>query len=169
MNITGKTVNRLAKRSFWILSAKVAIFAIAIVSGATISVTTRNYQSQVGSAIQVASNLVATDKGFSLAASSSSSAGTSCTLPVIFNPTPRNASTVITAGHMVYDVQVNSTNNSPPSVKLNVTLVLAGTTYGPLCIQDTGVPVNGQTIDCKFDVGAPPLPTPPYTFKVTVG
>jgi hypothetical protein len=167
MTLSRRALDRLTKRSFWILSVKAVILTVAIVSGASITVTTRNYQSQVGSALQVASTLIATDKGFSLASSSSSSAGTSCTTPVLFSTTPGIASTGITSGHMVYDVQVNSTGSSPPSAKFNVTLVLAGTTYGPLCIQDNGAPINGQTIDCKFDVGLS-LPAPPYTFKVTV-
>lgn len=164
---TGKVLARLSRRTFWILLVKVSLLTVAIAAGATISVTSLNYQSELGSVQQVASNLIAIDKGFTLATSTISSAGTSCTTPVIFSPIPGIASTGIASGHLFYDVQVNSTTGAQVSQKFNVTLVLASTTYGPLCIQTPSSPQNGQTIDCKYDVGTT-LPTAPYTFKVTV-
>lgn len=164
---TGKALAHLSRRTFWILLAKVSLLTVAIAAGATISVTSLKYQSELASVQQVASNLIATDKGFTLTTSTISSSGTSCATPVIFGASPGTASTGVTSGHLFYDVQVNSTTGAPVSQKFNVTLVLAGTTYGPLCIQTPSSPQNGQTIDCKYDVGTA-LPTAPYTFKVTV-
>jgi hypothetical protein len=156
-----------AKRVSWILFVKVALSLAVIVYAASISVTTTTYQAEIGSAVKVANNLLATDKGFTLAGSGSSATGTSCSSPIIFGGSPGTANIAITASHLVYDVQVNSTTSAPVSTKFNVTLVLASTTYGPLCIQTPASPANGQTIDCKFDVGTT-LPASPYTFKVTV-
>ncbi len=140
---------------------------VILVSAASISLTTNNFQAEFGSVFKVASNLLATDKGFSLAILGSLAAGTSCSSPITFGPTPGTANTAITAGHLVYDVQVNSTAGALPSTKYNVTLVLAQNTYGPLCIATPASPVNGQTVDCKFDIGMT-LPASPFAFKVTV-
>lgn len=120
---------------------------------------------QVGGVIQVANTLFATDKGFTVAGSTLSA--TSCAVPVVFLTTPQTANTNITAGHLVYDVQVNSTSSSPLGKSLNVTLVLSGTTYGPVCIKTAASPLVG-TIDCKLDIGSSTLPPSPYTFKVSI-
>jgi len=161
-------LSRLIGRGSWVFAAKLLLSLVAIVFAASISVTSSTYQAEIGSAVSVANNLVATDKGFTLAGSGASAAGTSCSSPIIFSGSPGTANTNITGGDLVYDVQVNSTTNAPVNSKFNVTLVLASTTYGPLCIQTPASPANGQTIDCKFDVGTS-LPPSPYTFKVTVG
>lgn len=155
------------RRVSLILFVKVVLSLTVLVYAVSISVTTSTYQAEIGSLVKVANNLLATDKGFTLAASGSSATGTSCSSPIIFGGSPGTANTAITGGHLVYDVQVNSTTNAPVSTKFNVTLVLASTTYGPLCIQTPASPANGQTIDCKFDVGTT-LPSSPYSFKVTV-
>jgi len=157
----------LGRRVSWILLVKIVLSLAVLVYAASISVTTTTYQAEIGSLLKVANNLLATDKGFTLAGSGSSATGTSCSSPIIFGGSPGTANTVITGGHLVYDVQVNSTTNAPVNTKFNVTLVLSSTTYGPLCIQTPASPANGQTIDCKFDVGTT-LPASPYTFKVTV-
>jgi hypothetical protein len=147
--------------------AKIFVSLAVLVYAASISLTTTTYQAEVGSLVIVANNLLATDKGFAPAVLGSSAAGTSCSSPIVFGAVPGTANTAITAGHLVYDVQVNSTSSATPNAKFNVTLTLASTTYNPLCIQDSASPVNGQTIDCKFDVGTT-LPVSPYTFKVIV-
>jgi len=141
---------------------------VAVVFAASISVTSSTYQAEIGSAVKVANGLIAIDKGFSLVLVASSA--TSCSSPVVFGPVPGTANTNITAGHLVYDVQVNSTASSsmpPAGTKFNATLVLASISYGPVCISTPNPSVLGQTIDCKFDVGTL-LPTSPYSFKVTV-
>jgi hypothetical protein len=161
-------LSRLIGRGSWVFAAKLLLSLVAIVFAASISVTSSTYQAEIGSALNVANGLVAMDKGFS--AASVGSSASSCSSPVTFGLSPGTANTQITAGHLVYDVQVNSTTSvlTPPAgTKFNVTLVLASTTYGPACIQTPFPSVNGQTIDCKFDVGTA-LPASPYTFRVTI-
>src|SRR2546426_942983 len=152
----------------WLLCAavKASVSFVILVSAASISVTTSNFQAEFGSAFNVANHLLATDKGFSLDTSGSQAAGTNCSSPVTFGPVPGTANTTITAGHLAYDVQV-STSGAQPSAKYNVTLVMAQNTYGPFCIATPASPVDGQMIDCRFDVG-PNLPASPFSFKVTV-
>jgi len=158
----------LGSGSRWIFAAKLLLSLVAIVFAASVSVTSSSYQAEIGSAVNVANGLTATDKGFSLA--SVASTATSCSVPVIFTVVPGTANTNITSGHLVYDVQVNSTTSTsipPAGTRFNVTLVISSTLYGPVCIQTPIPSVGGQTIDCKFDVGTA-LPPSPYTFKVTV-
>lgn len=138
---------------------------VAIVFAASISVTSSTYQAEIGSAVNVTNNLVATDKGFSVNAIGS--AATTCSSPITFGVVPGTASTAITGGHLVYDVQVNSTASAIANHNFTVTLVLASNTYGPVCIMTPASPANLQTIDCKFDVGLA-LPSSPYSFKITV-
>jgi hypothetical protein len=110
--------------------------------------------------------IIATDKGFSASPMAESSAGTNCTIPVVFDVSPMEANTSIVAGDIVYDLQVNATTSASTNHLFNVTLVVGSTTYGPLCIK-TLVPAATETIDCRFDVGVA-LPASPYTFKVTI-
>ena len=168
MGKVGRLSRVIGKGSSWIFAAKLVLALVAIVFAASVSVTSSSYQAEIGSAVNVANGLVAMDKGFSLASVASN--GTSCSSPVTFGPSPGTANTNITAGHLVYDVQVNSTTSTsipPAGTKFNVTLVIGSNPYGPVCIQTPIPSVSGQTIDCKFDVGAA-LPASPYTFKVTV-
>jgi len=164
----GRLSRVIGKGSSWIFAAKLVLALVAIVFAASVSVTSSSYQAEIGSAVNVANGLLAIDKGFSLASVASN--GTSCSGPVTFGPSPGTANTNITAGHLVYDVQVNSTTSAsipPAGTKFNVTLVIGSNPYGPVCIQTPIPSVSGQTIDCKFDVGTA-LPASPYTFKVTV-
>ena len=168
MSIARRLSRIVGKGSSWIFAAKLLLSLVAIVLAASISVTSSTYQAEIGSAVNVVNGLLATDKGFSLGSVASN--GTSCSSPVTFGSSPGTASTNITAGHLVYDVQINSTTSAsipPAGTKFNVTLVISSTPYGPVCIQTPIPSVSGQTIDCKFDVGTA-LPASPYTFKVTV-
>ena len=168
MGKVGRLSRVIGKGSSWIFAAKLVLALVAIVFAASVSVTSSSYQAEIGSAVNVANGLLAIDKGFSLASVASN--GTSCSGPVTFGPSPGTANTNITAGHLVYDVQVNSTTSTsvpPAGTRFNVTLVISSTPYGPVCIQTPIPSVSGQTIDCKFDVGTA-LPASPYTFKVTV-
>jgi hypothetical protein len=152
----------------WIFVAKLFLSLVAIVFAASISVTSTTYQAEMGSALKVANGLLATDKGFSRVFAASTA--TSCSTPVSFGVAPGNANTNIVAGDLVYDVQVNSTTSAfipPAGTKFNVTIVIASSSYGPVCIQTPIPSVLGQTIDCKIDVGTV-LPASPYSFKVTV-
>lgn len=158
---------RLARRTGLAVAVKAVLALLAIVFAVTITVTPVTYQAEFGSTVNVVSGLLATDKGFSLAPASASANGTSCSSPIVFGPSPGTANTTITVGHLVFDVQVNQTSSATPSTLFNVTLSLGSNTYGPLCIKTTSSPVNGETIDCRFDVGLA-LPPSPYAFKVTV-
>jgi hypothetical protein len=165
---TGNLFKRLGRRASWLIFAKVMISVVVLAYAATISVTTSNYQGEMGSVFTVTNTLVATDKGFYLAISTSSSNGTSCSSPVSFAATSSVANNGITSGHLVYTVRVNGTGSTPVNTKFNVTFVIGSSTFGPLCIQSQASSVNGETIDCKFDIGTNSLPASPYTFKVTI-
>ena len=149
----------------WIFAAKLLVSLVAIVFAASISVTSTTYQTEVGSALNVANGLVAVDKGFSLSLAAASA--TLCSSPVTFGALSGTANTAISIGHTVYDVQVNSTISAPANHNFTVTLTLASSTFPPVCIKTPATPLNLQTIDCKFDVGTT-LPASPYTFKVTI-
>jgi hypothetical protein len=137
---------------------------VTLVFAASIAISSNTYQAEFGSTMNVANGLIATDKGFSVATASSN--GTSCLSPVMFGPSAMIANTNTVAGHFVYDVQVNWTT-APPNRLFNVTLVLASSSYGPLCIQTPSSPASDEMIDCIFDVGVS-LPNSPYSFMVTV-
>ena len=160
-----RRLSHLIGRGSWIFAAKLLLSLVAIVFAASISVTSTTYQAEIGSAIKVTNGLIATDKGFSVNAIASSV--TSCSSPVTFGAVPGTANTGIVGGHLVYDVQVNSTTSVLANTNFNATLVLASTPYGPVCIRTPASPANGQTIDCKFDVGTV-LPASPYSFKVSI-
>ncbi len=165
MHKVGRLSRSIGRGSSWVFAAKLLLSLTAIVFAASISVTSTTYQAEIGSAINVTNGLIATDKGFS--GNAAALAATSCSSPVTFGASAGTANTAITAGHLVYDVQVNSTASVLPSTNFNATLVLASSSYGPVCIRTPASPVNGQTIDCKFDVGTA-LPASPYSFKVTI-
>jgi len=166
----GKAVRhiRLIKSAGWLVAAKVCLAVLALVFAASITITSNTYQAQVGSAVNVTNVLRATDKGFSIATSGSNGNGTSCSAPVIFSSSPVVANTNITAGDFVYDIQVNSTSSAQPNKTFTVNFVLDSTQYGPLCIQTPSSPINGQMIDCKFDIGTNSLPFSPYSFSVRI-
>ena len=149
------------------LLAKVSLALLGVAFAATITVTSTTYQAEFGSATTVSGSLIATDKGFSASATGVGSNGANCTSAVVFGPLPKTANTNIAAGHLAYDVQVNTTATSVGSTKHNVTLVIGSTSYGPLCIMTLAVQPANETIDCKFDIGTA-LPASPYAFKVTV-
>jgi hypothetical protein len=167
MSKTRRSLTAFAMRIRWVVVAKVVMSMVILAYAAGISVTVSTYQAEMAAAVKVTNGLIVTDKGFTLAAAAASPTGTSCSSPITFGIVPGTANVPLSSGHLVYDAQVNSTTTAPASTKFNVTFVLAGTTYGPLCIQTPASPANGQTIDCKYDVGTT-LPSSPYSFKVTV-
>lgn len=158
-------ISRRSSRALFIV--KLLLTLVIIVSAVTIDSTQKTFTAELGSAANVASNLLMTDRGFSTASSSAVANG-NCTNPVIFGPLAGVGNNVITSGHIVYTVRVNSTMGAPAGKKYNVTFTLGSTSYGPVCIQTAAVPLNGQIIDCKFDIAATTLPGSIYTFKVTI-
>jgi hypothetical protein len=159
---------RLVKRSGWLIGAKICLALLTLVFAASITANSTTYQAEVGSSVSVTNQLQATDKGFSAATSTLTGNGTSSSSPVIFNAIPGFANTNITAGHLLYDVQVNSTSLTGGDKNFTVTFYLASTPYGPLYLQSPASPVAGQTINCRFDIGTGPLPSTPYSFRVIV-
>lgn len=158
----------ILNRASWLTAVKVCLSLVAIVSAASIAVTRTNYQAEIGSAVTVGNNLIALDRGFSTSPTAWSAAGATCpSSPITFAASPGTANTTITAGHWVFDVRVNSTSSAPASTTSNVTLVLAGQTYGPLCVRTPATSSDNQMIECRFDIGTT-LPTSPYSFRVTI-
>ncbi len=155
---------RLLKRAAILFSARVCLALVTLVFAASITVSTTTYQAEIGSAFNITNQLTATDKGFSTVGSTI--AATSCSTPTVFGVSTGIANDALTSGDQMYTVQVASTATTAQQ-GYNVTLVLASTTYGPVCIAQTGTPTAGQLINCEFDVGTT-LPTSPYSFKVTV-
>jgi hypothetical protein len=154
----------LFRKAALLFAGKVILTLVTVVFAASITVGTTTYQAEIGSTYNVTNQLTATDKGFSSV--SSTTAATSCSSPTAFGVLTGTANNALTSGHQMYTVQVASTASTAQH-GYNVTLVLASTTYGPVCITQTGAPTAGQLINCEFDVGTT-LPTSPYSFKVTV-
>ncbi len=161
----------LAKRAAFYASLKVFLSLILLVYAASITTTTKVTQSETGGALNVTNNLVGQDKGFAKAASASVAAGNCPISNVTFTSSPQTANNAITAGEIVYDIQVNTTASTPTISCFTATLTLtpsggSQTTYTVKIATGTSVSA-GWTIDCKFDIGSS-LPTSPFSFKVTV-
>ncbi len=164
----------LAKRGLLYATVKVLLSLLLLADAVLIQVSpVATHQSLTGGALNITSQLTGADKGFSKAASTLPALGTgNCTTSVPFAAVARTANTAITAGDIVYDIQLNTTTGTPPSTCFTVTLVItpnggSPTTY-QVFISTVAVPQPNQTIDCKFDIGTS-LPTSPSSFRVTVG
>jgi hypothetical protein len=167
----GSTISRWVRRTFtWYFSAKVVLAILVLaVSAATITVMSTNYQAEMGSAYNVSNNLLVEDKGFSKPSSGTAATGSCPSLGnVTFGPVPGAANNGITAGDIVYDVQVNATSNTPLVKCFTVTLSIAGSPDKSLTIASGILVLAGQTIDCKLDTGMTTLPASPFSFRVTV-
>ncbi len=170
----GSTISSWARRTFtWYFSAKVVLAILVIaVSAASITASSMNYQAELGSAYNFSNNLLVVDKGFSKPAISTGATG-SCvsTGNVTFSATPGIANNAISAGDVVYDLQVNATASTPLVSCFTVTLTLSlsgsQTTRSLEIASGTSV-WAGQTIDCKLDIGTSSLPASPFSFEVTV-
>lgn len=167
------SATRWVRRTFtWYFSAKVVLAILVIaVSAASITATSSNYQAEIGSSHSVNSNLLAGDKGFSKPSSSTSATG-SCPLATTFGASPGSANNAISAGDIVYDVQVNTTATTPAAACFTVTLTLflsdGSQTTKSLMINSGVLITAGQTIDCKLDIGTTSLPLSPFSFRLTV-
>ena len=167
-----KIYKRLRRTFTWYLSVKIIlVLCIVAVSATTIIVTPTTYQAEIGGALNVTNNLVAVDKGFSVASSGSAAAGTSCATPVLFG-VGSVANTAIAAQHVVYDVAVNETGITSLNTCYQATLVVTpnggpATTYGPVFLKSTASILTTFRIDCEFDTGAS-APSSPYSFQLTI-
>jgi hypothetical protein len=157
----GPTVSRWVRRTFtWYFSTKLILAILVIaVSAATITVTSKTYQGEVGSAVNVSNNILVGDKGFLKPSSSTAATGSCPSGNVTFSST---------AGDIVYDVQVNATASTPLRSCFTVTLSITGSPDKSLTIASGTSVATGWTIDCKLDIGTTSLPASPYTFRVTV-
>jgi hypothetical protein len=150
-----------------LLSLSILVYAASIVA------VPASYIAVSAGRVSVSSNLAGEDRGFSKASSTVPAAGTACGVgtQVSFGVAAQTANTAITAGDLVYDLQLNTTGTTPSSTCWTVSLAYtpAGgpqTNVGSVFV-GTIVALSAQTIDCKFDLGAS-LPTPPFTFQVSV-
>ncbi len=164
---------RLVKRLELVLTVKTLLLVVVVVYAASIPIGQKNVTGEQAAHTKVTNGLISKDSGFTKAGSSPTAAGTGCGSTIAFGSTPGNANTAVTAGNIVYDVQVNTTATAPASTCFTVTLVItnsagAQTSYGPVYISTGASVTAGQTIDCKFDLGTTMLPSPPFSFKVTV-
>jgi hypothetical protein len=163
-------MKQLRRMVSWFFASKVALALLVLaVSAATIPITSRKYQAEIGGALNVTNNLVATDKGLSQAGSSAAAAGISCSSPVIFGSGVAN--NAITVLDFVYTVRVNETLTTSTNACFKATLVLtpsggSATPYGPVYMNSTLVSLLTNWVDCRFDIGA--RPSSPYSFQLTV-
>jgi hypothetical protein len=180
--ITGKShmkrssaVSNWFRRTFtWYFSAKIALaFLILTVSAVSVTVTTTNYQAELGGATNVTNKLIGIDKGFTKASSPASASGGSCANNVTFTTTAgTTATTAVTSNDYVYDIQISNTTQTPTSTCYQVALTLTSssgvqTTYGPLYIATTSTPLAWQPLDAIFDVGSN-LPASPFSFLIRI-
>ncbi len=172
MDKASKISKRLRRTFTWYFSAKIIlVLCIVAVSATTIVVTPTTYQAEIGGALNVTNHLGAVDKGFFVASSGSSAAGTSCLTPVLFG-VGSVANNAITAQHIIYDVAVNETGSTNINTCYQATLVVtpnggSATTYGPVFLNSTASIFTTFRIDCEFDIGAS-APSSPYSFQLTI-
>jgi len=138
---------------------------------ASFTINQKQYTGEQGSHLTVTNRLLSIDKGFSKAQSAASAAGSCPVSNVTFASSAQIANTAIIPGNIVFDAQVNTTATTPSLSCFTVTLTLAPnsspqTSYS-LTIATDASPQANWTIDCRFDIGAT-LPTPPFSFKITV-
>src|SRR5260370_29232733 len=110
------------------LFLKICILLTILVYGASIVAVPTSYKAVSGGRVDVKSNLAGQDRGFSRASSTLAAVGTSCGVgtQVSFSVVAGTANTAITAGDIVYDLQVNTTASTP-----NTTCWTASLTYSP--------------------------------------
>ncbi len=175
MNLASR-IQSWARRTFTLyLSAKIALAVLVLaVSAASITVTTRNYQAELGGAVNVNNKLTGIDKGFAKALTPATASGSSCATNVTFTITPgANATTAVTSNDYVYDIQIANTTQTPISTCYKVALTLTSssgvqTTYGPLYIATTSSLLAWQPLDAKFDIQSTSLPASPFSFLIVV-
>jgi len=153
------------------LVLRVLVIIVVAVYATPISITTTTVSSEGGTYFNVTGNLIAMDKGISKAAAGVNVTGSCPTGNVTFSSTATSANNQITAGDLVYDVQVNTTATTPALTCFTVNLVIAPNgasqqNYSVTIASDSS-PSAGWTIDCKFDIGSI-LPGSPYSFRTTV-
>ena len=164
--------NRMRRVFTWYFTTKLVLATIIIAVSAAITVTPTTLQAELGSAYQVTNNLTVADKGFSKASAGTTATGSCPTGNVTFSGVAGTANNAITAGEIVYDLQVNATSSTPIVSCFTVTLTLSiggSQTSKSLTVASGASIASGETIDCKLDIGTTTIPASPFSFKVTVG
>jgi hypothetical protein len=166
----GSAISRWVRRTLSLYFSTKFVLAILViaVSAAAITVTSKNYQGEVGSAVNVSNSILVMDKGFLKPSANTTATGSCPSGNVTFSSTAGVANNAITAGDIVYDVQVNATASTPLRSCFTVTLSITGSPDKSLTIASGTSTAAGWTIGCKLDIGTTSLPASPYTFKVTV-
>ena len=153
---------------------KILLSLTILVYGASIVAVPTSYKAVSAGRVSVNPNLAGEDRGFSKAPSTVAAAGTGCGVAtqVNFTAVAGVANTAITAGDLVYDLQLNTTGLTPSSTCWTVSFVYTpagGSQTNPVSVFiGTIVAVSGETIDCKFDLGSTLPPAAPFTFQVSV-
>jgi len=166
-------IHNWIRRTFtWYFSAKVVLAILVFaVTAASITATSTTYQAELGSAYNFSNNLLIGDKGFSKPAVGTVATGSCPSAGNVTLGAGTTANNAITAGDIVYDVQVNATGSTPllRCFTVTLTLSLSGSQITKSLTIASGTSVAaGQTIDCKLDIGTTSLPSSPFSFKVTV-
>jgi hypothetical protein len=160
----------LARRAFLIIKILLVLIVAAWATASVIQ--TANYTGETGAVENINNTLLATSKGFHTT-SAASAAGTSCPgSPVTFG-IGTAANTALVNGDEVFEVQVNTTGTTPINTCFTVTLYLSNSTgsetlYGPIKLATGASAPPGETIDCKFDLATASLPSPPFTYRLTI-
>jgi hypothetical protein len=164
---------RLARPIRSLLLVKVILSTVLLAYAATSPIATTSYRALIGGELNVVNALSGADRGFSKAPSTIGANGADCTNKVQFGLSPLKATPGVTVGHMIYDLQLNTTlttlGNQCWQVKLTYTTNNGAlTTVGPVWIGTAVVnpPIN-QVIDCQFDMGSS-LPSSPFSYAVIV-
>lgn len=167
------TKYRLARQISSFLLLKVILLTVLLAYAATTPITTTSYRALIGGELNVVNELSGADRGFSKASSNTAANGAACGSAVQFGLVAGIATSGVTSGHMIYDVQLNTTGTTPTSTCWQVKLTYttnggALTIVGPVWI-GTGIvnpPVN-EVINCQFDLGSS-LPSSPFSYAVVV-
>jgi hypothetical protein len=163
--ILGRTVNGF-------LIVKVVLSTVLLAYAATSSITTTNYRAIIGGQLNFVNVLSGADKGFSKASSSVAANGATCGGAIQFGPATGTATSGITSGHMIYDLQLNTTGTTPANTCWQVKLTYttnggALATVGPVWIgTGASIPPANQVIDCQFDIGST-LPSSPFSYAAS--
>jgi len=152
---------------------KLILSTVLLTFAATSSITATSYRALIGGELNVVSVLSSADRGFSKATSGTAANGAACGSAVQFGLLAGTATPGVTSGHVIYDVQLNTTGTTPANGcwQVSITYTTNGgalTTIGPVWI-GTGAappPVN-QMIDCQFDIGSS-LPYSPFSYATSV-
>ncbi len=168
INAGGARHYLLRKASVYLLM-KAILSLIVLVNAASIIVTTTRYQAIIGGAVSISSSLVSRDRGFSKASSAVLATGLTCPTAAIFG-VATIVTPGITAGDIVYYLQVNTTGTHPSTCwTVSFVFTPAGGSQTKLSfVIGTIIDVSGLAMDCDFDIGAS-IPNSPFSFSVTVG